>query len=140
MNLPAADIQPFYRSDSSGNRFVFTGYLSASSTTWSLSGGGPGQGKTVAWPDRTGSCGNTGVAGAVEGSAYTIGYVELAYAVQNTMKVAAVQNPSGNWIMPTLASTTAAAQSVASAGLPAGSASWNDAPIYLRHPTHKPTQ
>jgi phosphate ABC transporter phosphate-binding protein len=124
VNLPAADIQPFYRSDSSGTSFVFTGYLSASSTTWSLSGGGPGQGKTVAWPTGRGSSGNTGVAGAVEGSAYTIGYVELAYAVQNTMKVAAVQNPSGNWIMPTLTSTTAAAQSVASAGLPAGSASW----------------
>ena len=73
--------------------------------------------------------GNTGVAAYVEGNAYTIGYVELAYAIQNTMKVAAVQNPAGNWIMPTLASTTAAAQSVASAGLPAGSASWTSVNI-----------
>ena len=45
------------------------------------------------------------------------------------MKVAAVQNPAGNWIMPTLASTTAAAQSVASAGLPPGSASWTSVNI-----------
>ena len=45
------------------------------------------------------------------------------------MKVAAVQNPAGNWIMPTLVSTTAAAQSVASVGLPAGSASWTSVNI-----------
>ncbi len=55
--------------------------------------------------------------------------MELAYALQNTMKVAAVQNPAGNWIMPTLASTTAAAQSVTSAGLPAGNASWTSVNI-----------
>jgi len=119
--LPAQTIQVGYRSDSSGTSFVFTGYLSVSSSIWQSA---VGQGKSVPWPTGRGSSGNTGVAAYVEGNAYTIGYVELAYAIQNTMKVAAVQNPTGNWIMPTLASTTAAAQSVASAGLPAGSASW----------------
>ena len=119
--LPAQTISVGYRSDSSGTSFVFTGYLTASSSSWSSA---VGQGKSVAWPTGRGSNGNTGVAAFVEGQAYTIGYVELAYAVQNTMKVAAVQNPSGNWIMPTLATTTTAAQSVASAGLPSGSASW----------------
>ena len=120
--LPAQTIAVGFRSDSSGTSFVFTGYLTASSSSWSSA---VGQGKSVAWPTGRGSSGNTGVAAFVEGQAYTIGYVELAYATQNTMKVAAVQNPSNNWIMPTLASTTAAAQSVASAGLPAGSASWS---------------
>ena len=124
--LPAHSILVVYRSDSSGTSFVFTGYLTASSTAWSTA---VGQGKSVAWPTGTGSPQNTGVAGTVEGNAYTIGYVELAYAVQNTMKVAAVQNPAGNFIMPTLASTAAAAQSVASAGLPAGSASWTSVNI-----------
>ena len=128
-NLPAHAIITVHRSESSGTSFVFTGYLSASSTAWSLSGGGPGQGKSVAWPIGTGSTGNAGVAGTVEGNAYTIGYVELAYAVENNMKVAAIQNPAGNWIMPTLASTTAAAASVASAGLPAGSESWTNVNI-----------
>jgi ABC-type phosphate transport system substrate-binding protein len=42
------------------------------------------------------------------------------------MTVAAVENPSGDYIMPTLASTTAAAQAVASSGLPAGDASWSN--------------
>ena len=88
-----------------------------------------GQGKAVAWPTGLGASGNAGVAGTVEGTAYTIGYVELAYSIENTMKVAAVQNPTGNWVMPTLASTTAAAQAVASAGLPSGGASWTSVNI-----------
>jgi phosphate transport system substrate-binding protein len=119
--LPAKTIVVVHRSDSSGTSFVFTGYLTASSSAWSTA---VGQGKAVAWPTGLGASGNAGVAGTVEGTAYTIGYVELAYSITNTMKVAAVQNPTGNWIMPTLASTTAAAQAVASAGLPSGGASW----------------
>ena len=126
ITLPAKTIVVVHRSDSSGTSFVFTGYLSASSTAWSSV---VGQGKAVAWPTGLGASGNAGVAGTVEGTAYTIGYVELAYSIENSMKVAAVQNPTGNWVMPTLASTTAAAQAVASAGLPSGSASWTSVNI-----------
>ena len=129
VTLPAKSIVVVHRSDSSGTSFVFTGYLSASSTAWSLSGGGPDQGKSVAWPTGLASNGNTGVAALVQGQPYAIGYVELAYAVQNSMTVAAVQNPAGNFILPSLATTTVAAQSVASAGLPAGSASWTSVNI-----------
>jgi phosphate transport system substrate-binding protein len=126
ITLPAKTIVVVHRSDSSGTSFVFTGYLSASSSAWSAA---VGQGKAVAWPTGLGGSGNAGVAGTVEGTAYTIGYVELAYSIENTMKVAAVQNPTGNWIMPTLASTTAAAQAVASSGLPSGGASWTSVNI-----------
>jgi phosphate transport system substrate-binding protein len=126
ITLPAKTIVVVHRSDSSGTSFVFTGYLTASSSAWSTA---VGQGKAVAWPTGLGASGNAGVAGTVEGTAYTIGYVELAYSIANTMKVAAVQNPTGNWIMPTLASTTAAAQAVASAGLPSGGASWTSVNI-----------
>lgn len=128
VTLPSKPIVTVHRSDSSGTTFVFTGYLSVSSTAWSTAGGGPGQSKSVSWPNAPGgvigSNNNAGVASTVNGTQYAIGYVELAYALQNGMTVAAVQNPTGNYIMPTLASTTAAAQSVASAGLPAGNASW----------------
>ncbi|MCW3994653.1 MAG: phosphate ABC transporter substrate-binding protein PstS [Candidatus Bathyarchaeota archaeon] len=126
LNLPAQNIIVVHRSESSGTSFVFTGYLSAVSTTWAT---GPGQGKNVAWPVGVGVNNNAGVAGTVEGNAYTIGYVELAYTVENNMKVAAIQNAAGNFVMPTLATTTAAAQSIASAGLPAGSASWTSVNI-----------
>jgi phosphate ABC transporter phosphate-binding protein len=125
VTLPSKPIVTVHRSDSSGTTFVFTGYLSLSSTAWNAS---VGQGKAVAWPNALGgvigSNNNAGVASTVNGTQYSIGYVELAYALQNGMTVAAVQNPSGNWILPSLASTTAAADAYASAGLPAGNASW----------------
>jgi phosphate ABC transporter phosphate-binding protein len=121
MSLPDQPIQIVHRSDGSGTTFIFTGYLSASSSDWSNS---IGQGKTVAWPVGIGANGNVGVASVVQGTAYMVGYVELAYALQNNMTVAAVQNPAGNWIMPTLSSIQDAVQAVASEGLPAGNQSW----------------
>ena len=120
--LPAESILVVHRSDGSGTTFIFTGYLSASSTGWNTA---IGQGKTVAWPVGIGSNGNTGVAATVQGTPYAIGYVELAYALQNNMTVAAIQNPAGNWILPSLTTTTTAASSGASEGLPAGSEDWS---------------
>jgi phosphate transport system substrate-binding protein len=125
--LPNQTIVVCHRSDSSGTTYVFTGYLSAVSQTWNTS---VGQGKSVAWPVAgLASSGNAGVAAIIEGQAYTFGYVELAYTIANTMKVAAVMNPAGNYVMPTLASTTAAGNSVASMGLPAGNAAWTNVNI-----------
>ncbi len=124
--LPSNTINVVFRSDASGTTFVFTGYLSAASSTWAST---YGQSKQISWPVGSGNKGNAGVAATVEGTAYAIGYVELAYAIENTMKIAAVQNSAGNYITPTLATTTAAAQSVASAGLPAGDAAWTSVNI-----------
>jgi len=121
ITLPAQSINTVHRSDGSGTTFIFTGYLSASSTTWNSA---VGRGKSVSWPVGTGSSGNTGVASSVNGIQYSIGYVELAYILENGMTVAAIQNPAGNWIQPSLESTQLAVQSGASSGLPAGDASW----------------
>lgn len=122
LSLPNQPIQVVHRSDSSGTTFIFTGYLSVSSSQWNSS---IGQGKTVAWPSsEIGASGNTGVATVVQGTKYMIGYVELAYALQNNMTVAAVENPSGNWILPSLSSIGDAVQSAASQGLPSGDQSW----------------
>jgi phosphate ABC transporter phosphate-binding protein len=120
--LPANPISVVHRSDGSGTTFIFTGYLSISSSDWNSS---IGQAKVVAWPaNEVGANGNTGVATVVQGTPYMIGYVELAYALQNNMTVAAVQNPSGNWVMPSLNSIQDAVQYDASTGLPAGDQSW----------------
>jgi len=119
--LPSQGINTVHRSDGSGTTFIFTSYLSKSSTSWNSS---VGQGKSVAWPVGIGSSGNTGVASSVQGNQYSIGYVELAYTLENNMTVAAVQNPSGNWVLPSLDSTQLAVQSGASTGLPPGNASW----------------
>ena len=118
VTLPAKSILVVHRSDGSGTTFIFTGYLTLSSIAWKSA---IGQGKTVAWPVGIGANGNTGVASVVQGTQDTIGYVELAYALQNKMTVAAIQNPAGNWILPTLNSIQIAVQSAASGGLPAGS-------------------
>jgi phosphate ABC transporter phosphate-binding protein len=127
MTLPAKSIVTVHRADGSGTTFIFTGYLSASSPAWNNS---VGQSKLVNWPSPSGSTslganGNSGVAQDVNNTQYTIGYVELAYALQNSFTIAAVQNPSGKWIMPTLYTIQQAVQSAAaSTGLPAGNESW----------------
>jgi phosphate ABC transporter phosphate-binding protein len=123
--LPATTINTVHRSESSGTTFVFTGYLSQASSSWKNN---VGQSKSVAWPSANGvaSSGNSGVASIISSTANSVGYVELAYALQTGMPVAAVQNPSGNYVIPTLESTTIAAQTVASAGLPAGNADWSN--------------
>jgi phosphate transport system permease protein/phosphate transport system substrate-binding protein len=121
ITLPEQAISTVHRSDGSGTTFIFFSYLTASSTSWNSE---IGAGKSVSWPSGTGSPGNTGVASSINGTDYSIGYVELAYILQTGMTVAAIQNPAGNWILPSLDSTTVAVESGASSGLPAGDASW----------------
>ena len=120
VTLPTNNILVVHRSDSSGTTFVFTGYLSQESAGWNKT---YGQAKSIGWPVGLGANGNAGVAGVVQGTTYTIGYVELAYALSNSMTVASVQNNAGNWILPTLASSAAAATAVSN--LPAGSGNWS---------------
>ncbi|MGZ8377598.1 MAG: phosphate ABC transporter substrate-binding protein PstS [Gemmatirosa sp.] len=110
MALPARDILVVRRSDGSGTSYIFTDYLAAVSPAWAA---GPGKGKEVRWPVGLGGKGNEGVAGQVKSTPGTIGYVELAYATQNQLPVAAIQNASGNFVTPSIESVTAAAAGVA---------------------------
>jgi len=116
--LPGRTIQVVHRSDSSGTTFVWTSYLHLASSRWNSSL----VGKSISWPVGLAGKGNTGVAGVVLQTPDAIGYVELAYTVQNSMKVAKIQNPAGKWILPTLASTAAAA--AAAPSLPAPGDDW----------------
>ena len=108
--LPGSDILVVHRSDGSGTTFVFTDYLSTVSPAWSS---GPGRGKEVSWPVGLGGKGNEGVAGQVKQTPGSIGYVELAYAKQNDLRFASIQNASGSFIAPSPDGMTAAAASVA---------------------------
>jgi phosphate transport system substrate-binding protein len=121
MSLPDQAIATVHRSDSSGTTNVFTKYLNLVSETWNTQ---IGSGTSVEWPGGLGASGNSNVASTIIQTTYAIGYVELAYALQNSMSVAAIQNSAGNYIEPTLASTTTAVQSGASQGLPSGDQSW----------------
>ena len=104
--LPAADILPVYRTDGSGTTFVFTDYLAAVSPAWKER---VGTGKSVKWPTGLGAKGNEGVTGSVRQAEGAIGYVELAYATQNKLPVAALRNAAGAFVQPSVEATTAAA-------------------------------
>jgi len=110
VTLPNADIVVAHRSDGSGTTDIFTNYLTTVSTEWRAK---VGRGKAVNWPVGIGGKGNEGVAGVVKQTPGAIGYVELAYARQNRMKVAALRNRDGNFVMPTIEGTSAAAAGVA---------------------------
>jgi phosphate transport system substrate-binding protein len=109
VSLPSTAITVIHRSDSSGTTSGFTSYLSAVDPEFKSK---VGEGKDVQWPTGTGAKGNAGVAGAVEQTAGAIGYVEQAYALLHNFTVASVKNKSGNFVAPTLASTSAAGEGV----------------------------
>ncbi|MEW6587960.1 MAG: phosphate ABC transporter substrate-binding protein PstS [Thermoproteota archaeon] len=126
LNLPDKAILVVHRSDGSGTTFAFTEYLSMVSQDWRDQ---VGFGKSVPWPTGIGAAGNEGVATAIRTTPYSIGYVELAYAFQNDMSYAYIQNADGTaFIEPTL-ETLAAAAASASPTLPASHESWEGVSI-----------
>jgi phosphate transport system substrate-binding protein len=105
VKLPSQDIVVAHRSDGSGTTFLFTSYLSQISEEWKAQ---VGAGTSVEWPVGLGGKGNEGVAGVVREQPGGLGYIELAYAEQNKISYAFVQNQAGKFIEPSLDSTTAA--------------------------------
>ena len=105
VQLPNTPIVIAHRSDGSGTTNIFTTYLAAVSAEWNSK---VGKGSSINWPAGLGGKGNEGVAGLVKQTPGAIGYIELAYAMQNKMSFAKLQNKSGNFITPTVASTSAA--------------------------------
>lgn len=107
MKLPDSEIGTVHRSDGSGTTYIFTSYLSAVSEEWKKA---VGANKSPKWPEGIGigGKGNDGVAGALKSTEGTIGYVELAYADQTKLTFATLKNKAGNFIVPTIKSTTAA--------------------------------
>ena len=109
ISFPHAGIAVVHRSDSSGTSYIFTNYLSQVSQQWSTQ---VGTATSVNWPGDVGGSGTAGVAADVQQIGGSIGYIELAYAVQNNITVALMQNSSGNYIAPSVASASAAADGV----------------------------
>jgi phosphate transport system substrate-binding protein len=106
VNLPDLAITVVHRADGSGTTFHFTSFLSAVSPAWADK---VGHGTSVEWPVGIGGKGNAGIAGAVKETPGSVGYVELAYVVQNHLTYAVVKNRDGQWVAPSLSATTAAA-------------------------------
>jgi phosphate transport system substrate-binding protein len=101
-----------HRSDSSGTSNIFTSYLAAVNADWKAN---VGAGTAVNWPTGIGQKGNAGIAGVIAGVPYAIGYVELAYAEQNSLPIAQLQNKAGQWVS---ASTETVSNAAAGVTLP----------------------
>lgn len=110
ITMPNAPIIVVHRSDGSGTTAIFTNYLCHINKQWNAK---IGTGTSVNWPVGLGGKGNEGVSGQVRNTKYTIGYVELAYAYENKLPFASLKNASGNFVEPTIASTSAAAAGAA---------------------------
>jgi len=106
LKLPDAQIAVVRRADGSGTTFIFTNYLSKVNGEWKAK---VGEGTAVNWPTGAGGKGNEGVSAFVQRLPNSIGYVEYAYAKQNKMPYALLQNASGSFVAPDDASFAAAA-------------------------------
>ena len=106
VTLPNLKITVAHRSDGSGTTSIFTHFLSAISPEWDSK---VGKGTSVNWPVGVGAKGNASVAGIVQQTPGAIGYIELAYALQNNLPHALVKNKDGKWVAPSLDSASAAA-------------------------------
>ena len=104
--LPDKEITVVHRSDGSGTTAVFTDYLSKVSPEWKEK---VGTDKSPQWPVGQGGKGNEAVTGQIKQQPNTIGYVEIAYAIQGKLPVGLIKNKSGSFVEPSLDAVTAAA-------------------------------
>jgi phosphate transport system substrate-binding protein len=105
VKLPDANIVVAYRAEGSGTTHIWADYLSKRSEEWKSK---VGVGTSLSWPVGVGSKGNAGVSGFVKKTNGAIGYVELAYAIQNKIKYGPVKNKEGEFVQGSLESVTIA--------------------------------
>jgi len=105
-NMPDLKITPVFRSDASGTSYNFTDYLSAVSPEWKSKVGNSTQ---PSFPAGVGAKGSGGVAGVVKNTPGGVTYVDVAYALTNHIKFAAVKNAAGRFLYPSLRRMGAAA-------------------------------
>ncbi len=108
--LTSSDITVVRRSDGSGTTYIFVDYLSKMSEEFKQK---VGVATSVNWPVGVGGKGNEGVSGLVKQTPGSIGYVELIYALQNSITYGSVQNQAGEFVTASVDSVTAAAAAAA---------------------------
>ncbi len=110
VNLPNQPIRLAVRADASGTSYVFTNALSAMDPYFK---GRIGTNRAPSWPGKPLSGkGNPGVAQIVQRTRGSIGYVEAAFANQNKLSTALVQNRKGEFVAPTLEEANQALEGV----------------------------
>ena len=125
VKLPETAIVVVHRSDGSGTTFNFTNYLSKVSADWK---GKVGENTAVEWPVGLGAKGNEGVANNVANTKGAIGYVEYAYAKQNSLVSTKMVNHDGKTVAPAMDSFSSAA----------ANADWEHAPGFYQILTDQP--
>jgi phosphate transport system substrate-binding protein len=108
-SAPDLKITPVYRSDGSGTTFNFTDYLATVSPEFKSKVGNSTQ---VSFPTGVGARGSSGVAGVVKQTEGAVTYVDVAYALSNKLKFAAIQNAAGKYTYPGLRAIAAAGATV----------------------------
>jgi phosphate transport system substrate-binding protein len=110
VTLPDQPIVVVYRSDKSGTSYLWTDYLSKVSSDWKAA---VGVGTEVKWPCGEGRPQNEGIANFVKRTDGALGYFELSFALANRLRCGKIKNRAGEFVEPSLASTTAAAAGLA---------------------------
>lgn len=96
VTLPDQPVNFVYRSDGSGTTFIFTNHIDEACPDWQA-----GSGRSVSFPVGSGAKGNEGITAQVQQTEGSIGYVEFAYAKENDVSMAVVENKGGNFVEPT---------------------------------------
>ena len=104
--LPDNPITVVHRSDGSGTTYVWTDYLSKVSEDWQRRAG---RNTSVKWPVGVAATGNQGVAEMIKATPNSVGYVELTYAIRETLLYGDVQNLAGEFVKADFHTVTAAA-------------------------------
>jgi phosphate transport system substrate-binding protein len=110
VEMPSGPIIPVHRSDGSGTTYIFVRYLADVSEEWDQE---IGFGSEVDWPAGTiGGNGNEGVAAETQQQPGAMGYLSIAYAIENDIPMASVVNADGNAIQPSVESVTEGPQTI----------------------------
>jgi phosphate transport system substrate-binding protein len=127
VSLPNAPIVVFWRSDGSGDTFVFESFLADTDPAYKSFLGSAGPTTTSNYKVGTGEKSNSGVAAAVSSTPNSIGYVSTFYARDAQLHGASVENPSGQFIHPYPANMADAADLVPASQL--DSAAYGTEPV-----------
>lgn len=112
-SLPDVPIKIFYRPTGKGTNYVFSDFLSKSSSKFRTR---IGTSPSPKWPVGEPAERSSDMADKVKGETGSIGYGELQYAIKGDIAYGQVQNPAGNFIKASPETIAAACKAVEAPG------------------------
>ncbi|MBV9603807.1 MAG: phosphate ABC transporter substrate-binding protein PstS [Solirubrobacterales bacterium] len=105
-HIPSTPITVLWRSDSSGDTYAFTRYLSDVSGSFASR---VGSSTAVSFPVGVGARGNSGMASATSGTNGSIAYIAVSYLIAQRLPAIGIKNAGGRYVVPNLSAIEAAA-------------------------------